>query len=107
VLGMFKSKWIGCFGVQSFIKHDFLVYLQNKYKIFNMLHFIKCREDRCCLERILGCIFSIECPKIFIMKSLFGNIFKYQKWGYTYEQYENDRSNKTLPKPVIKVWTGR
>jgi len=107
VLGMHQSKWVGCFGVQSFINHDFLVHLQNKYQIFNMLNYITCRPDRCCLERILGCIFSIEAPKVFIMKSLFGNIFKYIKWGYTFEEYENDKHKKKLPKPVIKVWTGR
>jgi len=107
VLGMFKTKWVGCFGVQSFINHDFLVHLQNKYKLFNMLNHVKCRQDRCCLERILGCIFSLEAPRVFILKSMFGNIFSYQKWGYTFEQYQNDRSQFQLPKPVIKIWTGR
>jgi len=107
ILGMFKPKWVGCFGVQSFINHDFLTHLENKYKICNMVHHVKCRADRCCLERILGCIFSIECPRLFLMKSLFGSIFKHQKWGYAYEEYETDRVNKSLPKAVIKVWTGR
>jgi UDP-N-acetylmuramoylalanine-D-glutamate ligase len=35
------------------------------------------------------------------------NIFKYQKWGYTYAEYEEDLRNKKIPKPIVKIWTGR
>jgi hypothetical protein len=40
-------------------------------------------------------------------KSLLGNIHKYQKWGYTYAEYEEDLRNKKIPKPIVKIWTGR
>jgi hypothetical protein len=107
ILELSHSKWYGCFGVQSFINHDFLIYIENKYKITNMLTAVNCRQDRCCLERIFGCIFFTENQKILTKKSLFGNIMKYHKWGYTYEQYENDFKNNKVPKIVVKVWTGR
>ena len=73
-----------------------------------MINFIKCRSDRCCLERILGCIFYSEYPQILSKKSLFGEIMKYQKWGYTYDNYINDIIyKKKIIKPIIKIWTGR
>jgi len=100
-------RWYGCFGAQSFIRHDFLLYLENKYRITNLISEVKCRQDRCCLERILGCIFFTENQKINSRKSLFGNIMKYQKWGYTYDQYVNDVKNNRIPKAVVKIFTGR
>jgi len=107
VFGMPHSKWYGCFGVQTFINHNFLNILEHKYNITNMMNSVFCRADRCCLERILGCIFFTENPKINDRKSLFGNIMKYHKWGYTYEEYENDLKKNRIPRFIIKVWTGR
>jgi hypothetical protein len=107
ILGLSHLKWNGVFGVQCFINHTFLCQIQNKYKIFNMLECIKNRKDRCCLERIMGVIFSIEVPTLNKIKSLFGKIFDHQKWGYSYEEYINDVKYNKLPKLVIKVWTGR
>jgi hypothetical protein len=108
ILGIDKFNWFGCFGSQSFINHDFLLYLERKYKITNMTKAISCRKDRCCLERVFGAIFCSEYPLITKRKSLLGNIFKYQKFnGYSYDNYENDVKNRELPKPIIKVWTGR
>lgn len=100
-------KWYGCFGVQSFIQHDFLIYLENKYRLTNMISAVRCRDDRCSLERIFGCIFFSENKDIIGRKSVFGDIMKYQKWGYSYEQYERDFKNRRLSKAIVKVWTGR
>ena len=106
VLGMNNSKWYGCFGVQSYINHEFLLYLENKYKITNLIACVLCRADRCCLERIFGCIFFTENPKILNQKALLGNIMKYDKWGDTYDDYiTNIKTQKN--KSVVKVWTGR
>ena len=102
-----SEKWYGCFGVQSFINHSFLTYLENKYNFTNMIQSINCRADRCCLERIFGCLFFYEYQQIINIKSLFGNIMKYQTWGYSYEDYMNDKKKGVLPKSIIKVWTGR
>jgi hypothetical protein len=105
--GKTNNKWYGCFGVQSFINHEFLKHLENKYSISRMIEAVRCRSDRCCLERIFGCLFFIENKKTLKLKSLFGNIMKYHKWGYNYDQYEKDFRNNQIPRSVIKVWTGR
>jgi len=108
VLGIDNHKWFGCFGSQSFINHDFLLYLERKYNITKMKNVVTCRRDRCCLERIMGVIFCSESPIASTKKALFGNIFKYQNFDYTYENYVNDiKNNRKLPRPIIKVWTGR
>ena len=107
VISLPHTKWYGCFGAQSFINHQFLSTIQEKYNIANMIYAVTCRHDRCSLERILGCIFYTENSKILERKSLFGNIMKYQKWGYTFDEYENDLKRGTVPKVVVKVWTGR
>jgi hypothetical protein len=107
VLGMNIDKWYGCFGVQSYINLDFLELIEKKYGISNLISVVKCRADRCCLERIFGTIFFTESPNLLKMKSLFGDIMKYQTWGYSYEQYMNHLKKGVVPKNVVKVWTGR
>ena len=82
LIGLPHLKWYGCFGGQSFINHNFLQEIEGKYRITNMISAVKCRDDRCSLERILGCIFFTENQKILNKKSIFGDIMKYQKWGY-------------------------
>lgn len=107
VLGMPKDKWYGCFGVQSFINHTFLCKINAKYNLCNLLNGVRCRADRCCLERIFGIIFFTESKSIHKNKSLLGDIMKYQKWGYSYKQYQEDVKKGQIPKTIIKVWTGR
>jgi hypothetical protein len=107
ILPIKQMKWYGCFGVQSFINHNFLKFIENKYKISNLIQTIKCRKDRCCLERIMGIIFCNEYDKLLNIKSLFGDIFEKQTWGYNFEQYMDDFEHKKISKPIIKVWTGR
>jgi hypothetical protein len=109
VLGMSIEKWYGCFGVQSFINHGFLTLLENKYKITNLINYVKCRADRCVLERIFGCLFYTEYPQLAksAKKALLGTIHSYQTWGYTYSQYEKDVKERTIPKTIVKIWTGR
>ena len=107
LLGLPIHKWSGCFGVQSFINLQFLKYIDAKYHIGNLISAVHCRSDRCSLERIFGCIFSTECPKVLQQRSLLGDIMKYYKWGYTYEEYQNDVKNKRIPRMIVKVWTGR
>lgn len=102
-----NKKWYGCFGVQSYINHNFLLKIENKYSISKLISAIQCRKDRCCLERIMGCIFYTENDKLRIIKSLFGNIMSYIKWGYTFNEYTEDFKSNRLPKKVVKVWTGR
>lgn len=107
VLGMKHLKWYGCFGCQSYINHNFLLSIENKYNISRMIHIVQNRKDRCCLERIFGAIFFTEYQKSMNRKSLLGNIMKYQKWGYSYNDYEKDLKKGTIPKAIVKIWTGR
>jgi hypothetical protein len=102
-----NNKWVGCFGVQCYINWDFLVHLEKKYALTNMMPTMITKADRCSLERIMGIIFCTECPNLAKSKSLFGDIHAYMKWGYKFDEYMKDLKNKKLPKSVIKVWTGR
>ena len=106
-LGMPNSKWYGCFGVQSYINHNFLLTLESKYRLTNLISCVTCRPDRCCLERIFGCIFFIENQKILKQKALLGNIYEYQTWGLTFDEYMNKLKSGIVPKVITKVWTGR
>ncbi len=106
LLGLSTDKWYGCFGVQSYINLKFLERIESKYGITNLIKVVNCRADRCSLERIFGCIFFTE-SKITFRKSLLGNIMKYQRWGYTYDEYMSDLKKGTIPRTVVKVWTGR
>jgi hypothetical protein len=101
------EKWFGCFGVQSYINYEFLDHIQKKYDLFKALDTVKCRMDRCALERIFGAIFFNECKGLHKYTSLFGSIHTYMKWGYTYEEYEKNVSERNIPRSVVKVWTGR
>ena len=98
-----NKKLVGCFGVQSFIKYEFLVYIIKKYGLVRLLNVVKNREDRCSLERIFAVIFFLEIQKY---KTILGNIFDYN-FGETYEKYIQDKNNNKINKPVVKVFTGR
>jgi hypothetical protein len=102
-----NPEWVGCFGIQAYIQHDFLSKLVQKYDLFQLLHKVRCRADRCCLERIFGVLFSCE-TKNQHLHSLLGNIHCYQEFGYSYQQYKYDfHVRKRLPRKIVKVWTGR
>jgi hypothetical protein len=107
-MGMPNEKWYGCFGVQTYINRHFLLQIERKYNITNMISVVLSRPDRCCLERIMGCIFYNEYPQINGIKSLFGNITMREGWRkYTFEKYMAHLKKGTIPNAVIKVWTGR
>jgi hypothetical protein len=105
---MSNKRWSGCFGCQSYINHNFLLHIENKYNISSLTNIVQNRADRCCLERIMGCIFCTEYPITNKSKSIFGNILKYPLTGkYTYDMYKTDLEKGTLKRDVVKVWTGR
>jgi len=108
ILGQ-QNTWSGCFGVQCYINHDFLVSIITKYNLLSLINRVKSRPDRCCLERIFGLIFTLESSYTNKFKSLFGNILQHKySFHYTYEKYKNDLIiKKKLPESIIKVWTGR
>jgi len=97
-----------CFGCQCFINLEFLLALQAKYNITNLVHVIHNRTDRCTLERIMGAIFFLECTQLKNHHSIFGNIFKFPNaWKYTWDKYMQDLSKGYVPNALVKVWTGR
>jgi hypothetical protein len=96
---------IGCFGVQSFIKHSFLCEIMKKYNIPNLIKTVRCREDRCSLERIFAVIFYLELGNS-SQKSVLGNIFNYN-FGFTFKEYQYNIQKKEKIKKVVKVFTGR
>jgi hypothetical protein len=107
ILGLPQNKWYGCFGAQCYINLNFLERIEQKYGITQLVSAVHCRLDRCCLEIIFGCIFFTEYPNALQQKSLFGDIMKYQTWGYSYDEYIDDFKKGTIPTRVVKVWTGR
>ena len=97
-----NSYWIGCFGVQSYINHTFLTHLMNKYTINRMLSVVKCRTDRCSLERVMAVLFYLETR---VNVSLFGSCIPL--FGFSFDDYIHAKRNRTISKPVVKVFTGR
>lgn len=99
------NKWHGSFGGQTLMSLNFLQRLQEKYKLMNLVNFIKCRADRMAFERIIGVLLSKETN--YNRKSLFGNIHRYQTFGYDYQHYIRDFYQGKIPRNIVKVWTGR
>jgi len=111
-----RDKWVGCFGVMSVVTYDFLNILVDKYNIFNLLQFIKTRDDRCSMERIFAILCYVN-NSYFIdidnSPSIFGEIVNYNFLGmpfyYNYHNYLNDKKSFDVSKfsKIIKVWSGR
>jgi hypothetical protein len=94
--------WQGCFGVQVYIKHSFLVHLMDKYNGYNLVNVVTCREDRCSLERVFAVLFYLELRKI--NTSILG---EQTAFGFTYEDYLNSLASPGFRNRVVKVFTGR
>ena len=104
----YSNIFFGCFGVQCVIQHDFLVRIENKYKISRLVDSVKSRKDRCSLERLLGAIFSEEYKYLNKYRSLFGSIHRhYRAFSYNFDSYEEDFKNKIIKSRFVKVWSGR
>jgi hypothetical protein len=103
-----KNDWVSCFGSQSYINHDFLMYINNKYTITNLINVIQNRSDRCALERIFGVIFNVETKS---KKTMFGYINESHQHAklclYSFDEYINSFKKGKIQTHVIKVWTGR
>lgn len=100
-----KKKWRGCYGVMSVITHDFLTSVNKKFRLRKILNSINTRQDRMCLERVMGVIFFWFNKGV--KPSIFGDILKYSKWEYSYNDYERDKSLRKIDIPLVKVRTGR
>jgi hypothetical protein len=119
-----SNAWRGCFGVMSIIQRRFLLHLETRYGITDMISHVTSRSWRMALERAFACMVydtiktvsesktkskseKHEMDKNKIVISCLGNIHKYCKWGYSYGSYlRNDYKYAELL-PVVKVWSGR
>lgn len=95
-----KEKWIGCFGVMSVIKWDFLDAMNKTYNIFSIIPKLKTRDHRSALERVFALL-------VYKMNenydTFFGDIHSYIKWGTTFTEYITNDYNQS----IVKVWSGR
>jgi len=106
------NEWIGCFGAMSVVTLTYLKKVNLLFPLENLLDGIVGRFNRMSFERIVACIFqyidksaTIRCEKTVSLddgRSLFGNIFKYCKFGIS---FNNAIVQNNLP--MIKAWTGR
>jgi hypothetical protein len=99
-----KDRWHLCVGVMSFISHQFLSKLQDRFKFFNLLDHIESRNDRMCLERIFGLLCTVLEPRLRFNPSIFGIQYR---WGYTYDNYKQGKIHNTELPDFTKVFTGR
>lgn len=114
-----KESWLGCFGVQSLISHEFVSLLNDKYNFFELLNYVNNRNFRMALERIFALICFYEKGNLMQKSAIFGNLHEYttingiQTFGYGFDNYMYDKSNNmgicSIKDrfPIIKVWTGR
>lgn len=105
IKGRADRQWRGAFGVMCYIRHDFLANLEKKYGFTALTSVVKCRTDRCGLERIMAILFYAEFPGLLSRPSLLGPIFQYMRWGTTFDEYIDNGHGFGLP--VVKVWSGR
>jgi hypothetical protein len=72
------------------LHHDFLLHIERKYKITNMISNVLCRSDRYCLERIMGVLNEKRCKNEIISR-----------------RYNEHLKPGAVPGVVVKVWSGR
>ncbi len=66
---------IGCFGVCYVIDNDFLINVDKRFNIVNLVNYVDTRKKRMTLERLLSCLFEYVRGKSFITRpDIFGNI---------------------------------
>ena len=100
-----KGLWLSSQGAQSYINHNFLVKMNNKYDLNNLLATVLNRSDRCTLERIIGILVYLETNNT---DTVFGDInLLYKAGNYTFDEYIDTFNNGKVMGKISKVWTGR
>lgn len=114
-----SAAWRGCFGVMSLIGRQFLLDLETRYGITDLISHITSRAWRMALERAFACMVfdsialntckkgPLQSDKSKFVISCLGSIHKYCKWGYTFNEYLGNEYNYSISLPIIKVWSGR
>lgn len=99
-----KHRWHGCFGGQCVITYDFLKQVEDRHRLTRMVPHVQNRTHRYAVERVLGCLFTSMERSLSHTPSLFGSIFAYMPWGYTFDMLLDN----PLPSlPLVKVWSKR
>jgi hypothetical protein len=105
VLDWNKSTWVSSQGAQCYINHNFLIYLNNKYCLENLLDVVLNRNDRATLERIVGILIYIETGQV---ETIFSDInLLYKAGNYSFKEYIERFNKGKIMRNIAKVWTGR
>jgi hypothetical protein len=110
-----RNEFIGCMGCCIAITKQFLMKLEDTFKISNLKNSITNQEDACAFERTLSILCFSEKPNLINDLSFEGEI-KYMVWGYNYSDYINkkiyfDTHNKFVidisTKSIVKIFGAR
>ena len=99
---MISQCWDGCFGICSYVTLEFIDTIERKYNFFSVLNHIKCRDDRCSMERIWSIICHHHTGKR-VIPTICGNIFDHPDSFGPY----NPTDPRLEKLPIIKRWMGR
>jgi len=97
--------YFGSLGASLIITKDFLVKLENKYKISNLKNIIHSKPHACAFERTIVILCLSLYPDLKYDKSVCGEIGD-MTWGLTLSEYKNSL-NIHKKKPMIKLFGGR
>ena len=100
-----NGSWNGVFGSASIIDLSVVEMLEEKYKITNLVYFIRTRKQRELIERVLGILLCYEKN----VTSNFGDIFKYPKSFHSnnLQTSIHNISEANYNTAIIKLWRGR
>lgn len=100
-----KHKWMGIFGAQVMIEHDYIKMIDEKHDLSRLIPLTKSRYDRMCIERVMACILhKNDDPAYKEKQSWLGNHHRYAR-RYYYPDYIHSKYNPKLP--MVKIRTGR
>jgi len=100
-----NGEWVGVFGGTSIIDLSVVEMLEEKYKISNLVNFIRTRKQRQLVERVLGILLCYEKN----VTSNFGDIHKYPKnfESNNLQTSIHNISQANYNTAIIKLWRGR
>lgn len=87
-------------GSTTAITHHHLAFLDRHYPLSRLLPLVRCRSDRCALERVMACLLQSRVSA----HSLFGDTFEYCSKRGDVKFAHLERLGHL---PVGKVWMGR
>ena len=103
----------GCQGIQTIISHRFLLEMQEKHHILDLLPLVKTRVDRMCMERVFAAVAMYLSPDLLDRNqvSIYGDFFRDYLQKYEYTTYEYFLANREKieqdGRAFIKIFSGR